>query len=114
MRRHDKIKNIQKANLINESLYLVNKNPLYLIEGIMAIDEDDSENKNLINEITPHSISTGIIYFVCQRCNLNINKRNIHYFSKISEVTINKCFKKLENYESIFLPKQIKEKYNII
>jgi hypothetical protein len=50
MRRHDKIKNIQKANLINESLYLVNKNPLYLIEGIMAIDEDDSENKNLINK----------------------------------------------------------------
>lgn len=50
MRRHDKIKNIQKANLINESLYLVNKNPLYLIEGIMSIDEDDSENKNLINK----------------------------------------------------------------
>lgn len=72
------------------------------------------EKKNLINENTPHSISTGIIYFVCQRCNLNINKRNIHHFSKISEVTINKCFKKLENYESIFLPKQIKEKYNIV
>lgn len=72
------------------------------------------EKKNLINENTPHSISTGIIYFVCQRCNLNINKRNIHNFSKISEVTINKCFKKLEQYECIFLPKQIKEKYNIL
>jgi len=50
MRRHDKIKNIQKANLLNESLYLVKKNPSYLIERIMAIDENDTENKNLINK----------------------------------------------------------------
>ena len=50
MRRHDKIKNIQRVNLINESLYLVKKNPAYLIESIMAIDENDSENKNLINK----------------------------------------------------------------
>lgn len=50
MRRFDKTKNMQKANLINESLYLVNKNPLYLIEGVMAIDDDDFENENLINK----------------------------------------------------------------
>lgn len=50
MRRFDKIKNIEKANLINENLYLAKKNPAYLIESIMAIDENDFDNKNLINK----------------------------------------------------------------
>ena len=72
------------------------------------------EGNNLIPENTPHSISTGIIYFVCQKCNLNITKNNINNISKISEVTINKCYKKLESFEDKFLPKQIKKKYNII
>jgi len=50
MRKFDKIKNIQKANLINERLYLTKKNPSYLIESIMAINENDFENKNLVNK----------------------------------------------------------------
>ena len=72
------------------------------------------ESKRLISENTPHSISTGIIYLVCQKCNLNVTKKMIHEFSQISEVTINKCFKKLELYEKLFLPEQIKNKYNIL
>ena len=50
MRRYDKIKTIQKANIITENLYLVNKNPSYLIENILSINEDDFDNKNLINK----------------------------------------------------------------
>ena len=71
------------------------------------------EKKNIISENTPHSISTGIIYFVSQKFNLNITKKSIHECSKISEVTINKCYKKLEEYESEFIPNQLKKKYNI-
>jgi hypothetical protein len=56
MRSYDKIKNIQKANLITENLYLVNKNPSYLIENILSIDENDFENKNLINKFLFESI----------------------------------------------------------
>jgi transcription initiation factor TFIIB len=70
--------------------------------------------KGLISENTPHSISTGIIYYVCQKCNLNISKLDIHNYSKISEVTINKCYKRLESIESQFLPPEIKTKYNIV
>ena len=69
--------------------------------------------KGLISENTPHSISTGIIYYVCQKCHLNISKLDIHNYSQISEVTINKCYKKLESIESQFLPPEIKTKYNI-
>ena len=70
-------------------------------------------NKRLISENTPHSISTGIIYYVCQKCSLNISKKEIHQHSKISEVTINKCFKKIEAIDHLFLPPEIKKKYNI-
>ena len=51
-------------------------------------------NKNIVPENTPHSIAAGIVYFVAQVCSLNISKRDIHVISEISEVTINKCFKK--------------------
>ena len=49
---------------------------------------------NMIPENTPHSVAAGIIYFVAHICKLNINKKNLNSVSEISEVTINKCFKK--------------------
>ena len=69
------------------------------------------EKKKLILENTPHSISAGIVYFVCQKCGLNISKNSVHKVSKISEVTINKCYKKLEIHEKMLLPSIIIKKY---
>ena len=69
------------------------------------------ETQKVIPENTPHSISAGIVYFVCQKCNLNISKKSIHSISKISEVTINKCFKKLETHEHKLIPEVIRIKY---
>ena len=70
------------------------------------------EHLKLIPENTPHSIAGGIIYFISQMCNLNISKSSINNISKISEVTINKCYKKLETYKSILIPETILSKYN--
>ncbi len=67
--------------------------------------------QNLIPENTPSSISAGIIYFITQECNLNVTKKQISFISEISEVTINKCYKKLESYKNILIPKKIIEKY---
>ena len=69
------------------------------------------ENKNLIPENTPHSIAAGIIYYVTLCCNLNISKKDISSASKISEVTINKCFKKLDVISNTLLPQAILNKY---
>ena len=71
------------------------------------------EKRNLIPENTPHSIAAGIVYYVGQICNLNVCKKNINLISEISEVTINKCYKKLETLNSVILPKKIIIKYNI-
>ena len=66
---------------------------------------------NLIPENTPHSIAAGIVYFTSQICKLNISKRDVNKVSEISEVTINKCFKKLEGIQDRLVPKAILDKY---
>jgi transcription initiation factor TFIIIB Brf1 subunit/transcription initiation factor TFIIB len=69
------------------------------------------EERKMIPENTPHSISAGIIYFVCQKFNLNITKMSINFHTKISDVTISKCYKKLEIHEDKLIPKCLLEKY---
>jgi transcription initiation factor TFIIB len=69
------------------------------------------EAKNYVPENTPNAIAAGIIYFVSLACRLDANKRNIHQISEISEVTINKCCKKLEKYEDELIPPMIRRKY---
>ena len=72
------------------------------------------EKKNLIPENTPHSIAAGIVYYVSQLCNLNVCKKNVNTVSEISEVTINKCYKKLEQLNMNFVPTKILIKYKNI
>jgi transcription initiation factor TFIIB len=69
------------------------------------------EQNNLITDSIPHAISAGIIYFIAQNCNLNVTKSDIKTVSGVSEVTINKCYKKLDNIRNILLPKSILDKY---
>ena len=67
--------------------------------------------KNLIPENTPHSVAAGIVYFVAQTCNLNVSKKNVNKCSEISEVTINKCYKKLDKIKEELIPQIILKKY---
>ena len=53
------------------------------------------------------------MYFISQICGLNVNKRDIKNVSEISEVTINKCFKKLEKLQNDLIPVAILKKYSI-
>ena len=66
-----------------------------------------------ISENTPPAIASGIIYFICYLCKLNISKKNISNTCKISEVTINKCFKKLLIFVDLLFSEEIKKTYNI-
>ena len=67
--------------------------------------------KNLIPENTPHSVAAGIVYFVAQTCNLNVSKKSVNKCSEISEVTINKCYKKLDKIKQELIPQIILKKY---
>ena len=70
------------------------------------------DKNNLIPENTPHSIAAGIIYFVSQICGLTISKKDVNKISETSEVTINKCYKKLEGIKELLIPKVILDKYS--
>jgi len=54
---------------------------------------------NLINDNTPPSMAAGCIYLYIKEVNYDIHKKTISDVCKISEVTINKCYKKLENHK---------------
>ena len=72
------------------------------------------EKNNLIPENTPHSIASGIIYFVAYMCKLPITKKDVNRISDMSEVTINKCFKKLYDMRERLIPNVILRKYNVV
>jgi transcription initiation factor TFIIB len=70
------------------------------------------EKMDLMPENTPHSIAAGVVYFISQNCKLNICKMDVKNISEISEVTINKCFKKLEKIKLDLIPEVIIQKYS--
>ena len=71
------------------------------------------EKNNLMPENTPHSVAAGIVYFIACICNLNINKKDVNMISEISEVTINKCYKKLIKLRKKLIPTEISAKYSL-
>ena len=70
---------------------------------------------NLMPENTPPSIAAGVVYFISQICKLNISKQQVFAKTQTSEVTINKCYKKLENIakDENLIPLEILKKYNL-
>lgn len=75
---------------------------------------DKVEKRNIIMDNTPHSIAAGIVFFISHHCHLNITKTDIKQICGISEVTINKCFKKLDKIKDALIPHCIFEKYGRI
>jgi transcription initiation factor TFIIB len=70
------------------------------------------EQKNIMSENTPDSIAAGVVYFISQFCKLNISKKDVKNVSEKSEVTINKCYKKLEKMTNELIPQAIIKKYS--
>jgi len=62
------------------------------------------EHFNILSENTPQAIASGVIYFISVIFNLGITKKDIKQIIDISEVTINKCFKKINLNQKEFLP----------
>jgi transcription initiation factor TFIIB len=67
---------------------------------------------NLVPENTPHSVAAGIIYLMSVEFNLKITPRHIHEISNTSEVTISKCYKKMDAVKQMLIPKVMYTKYS--
>ena len=65
-----------------------------------------SIRENIISENSPPSIAAGCIFYFIKKNQIDrsekISKKDISTICKISEVTINKCTKKLELHEHLF------------
>ena len=73
----------------------------------------NTEEYSIISESAPPSIASGIIFLVSTLCDLKINKKDISTKCDISEVTINKCYKKLSNYVHYLITEEQTKQFNI-
>ncbi len=53
-----------------------------------------------MQENTPPSTAAGIVYYVANACRIGVTKDHVHQVSRISEVTIGKCAKKIAELAS--------------
>ena len=68
---------------------------------------------DILDDNTPPSIAAGAIFLISTIMSLGINKNMVHNATKISAVTISKCFKKLNAYREILFPKTAITNYGI-
>lgn len=115
---------LEKDMLIEDKTIFQNTTPLKFIERycsklninleltkVCKFTAKQIDKKKLIPENTPQSVAAGIVYFVALSCNLNISKRDVWEKTDTSEVTIGKCYTKLEKYKSDLIPPVILDKY---
>ena len=63
--------------------------------------EVEIQQHKIISEVRPDSIAAGSILLYCKLNNIDVDKTDISEISRISEVTINKCCKKLQEIMNI-------------
>jgi transcription initiation factor TFIIB len=122
------LNSIEKDMLIGDKTHFYNTKPIAFIERYCSklnINKELTkvaefvalriEKLSLMPKNTPHSVAAGIIYFITQKCNLNISKRQISKITNISEVTINKCYRDMCDLQDIkdtsLIPNVILRKY---
>lgn len=69
------------------------------------------EKNGWVNDNTPHAVAAGIVYFVSQVCHVALTKSDVKHVCGVSEVTINKCYKKMVKLTEELVPQCILAKY---
>jgi transcription initiation factor TFIIIB Brf1 subunit/transcription initiation factor TFIIB len=72
------------------------------------------EKSGIMRDNTDISIVSGIIYFVAIVFNMPIKKTEIYTTCNTSDVTINKCFKKLQQHQDELISQTMLAKYRIV
>lgn len=93
--------------------YCSNLNASMEIKHIAEFIAVKSIMNNLVDDNTSPSIAAGSIFLACIITNQNITKKQVADACKTSEVTISKCFKKLNEKKLELLPKTVIFKYNV-
>lgn len=84
-----------------------------IIKNISEVVAIKAMFKNLVDDNTAPSIAAGSIFLACSVTGQNITKKQVAEACKTSEVTISKCFKKLNDHKLDLLPKDIIQNYKL-
>jgi transcription initiation factor TFIIB len=98
--RISKTKSTKPEDFINRFCNKLNIEEQYTIK-ILEICKITVKN-NIISENTPPSIASGCIFYFTKKEKKDISKKDISEVCKISEVTINKCCKIIEQNGELF------------
>lgn len=117
---------MEKGKAVNEMTHFHVSQPINFIERFCSRLQFNKELTNLarfiaiyvektglVPENTPHAVASGILYLIADVFRLNITKYDIFQVSNISEVTINKCYKKLIQHKEQLIPVVLLKKYRV-
>ena len=117
--------NIERNNEFSNDVNLCSTQPISFIERFCSKLNYNNElvmlckfvakkvhEKNMITDNIPQAVAAGIVYFTGINCNQNVIKQDIKNITGVSEVTINKCYKKLELNKNKLIPEKILKKYS--
>jgi len=74
---------------------------------------DREEELVICSENSPNSVCAGAIFYIITILQLDINKTQVSDACEISEITINKCFKKFCEFNAQLLTENLIKMYNI-
>ena len=60
----------------------------------------------IVSENSPTSVAAGAIYYYCLENKIDFSKKNIADVCEVSEVTITKCYKRLQKHKDLFIQVQ--------
>lgn len=60
----------------------------------------------IVSENSPTSVAAGAIYYYCLENKIDFSKKNIADVCEVSEVTITKCYKRLQKHKDLFIQTQ--------
>ena len=64
----------------------------------LALKIDELE---IVSENSPTSVAAGTLYYYCIKHSIDISKKHIATVCEVSEVTITKCYKRLQKFSSM-------------
>lgn len=101
MSRINNLKSIDLDDFIERFSYnlKISEAEIQLIMRLSSVSQD----LGLIGDNTPSAMASGCIYLYVKHFNLDISKTTISEVCQISEVTINKCCKKLEASKDLMI-----------
>jgi len=59
------------------------------------------DEMELVSENAPTSVAAGALYYYCSKREIDFNKTQIAAACNVSEVTITKCYKRLQKYKEV-------------